>query len=205
MGDHQQGATGTLQIVLKIFYGIYVKMVRGFVHYEELGFRGQHLSQCNPLHLASRQFLHSPAAVPEAELRENAFDPPLIFPEMLLVQPRGEIPAALHYLRENLPLRVELILLFQECDAYILEKHYLASGVTLVLSGEYAHQGSLAGSVRCNEGDFVALIHIETYVLEKDFRPVGFRDVFDLQITCHIILFQPLCPGSSPLRHNCPG
>ena len=53
------------------------------------------------------------------------------------------------------------------------QEHDLSAGVTLVLSGKDPQKRCLTGTVRSNEGDLVALIDIEAYVLEKDLRSIG--------------------------------
>ena len=99
---------------------------------------------------------------------------------MLLVEILGEFSAGVHYLGEDALFGIVLIFLLEEGDLDVLEEHDLSAGVGLVFAGEDSHQRGLAGAVRGNESDLVALIDVESDLLEKDLRSITLRYIFNL-------------------------
>ena len=155
-------------------------MVGRLVHNKELRLGGKHLCQCHALDLSSGKFLHLLVRIGEIETGKELHDSVLILPEMFLIQIRCEFRAGSHDLLEDALLGIKWVFLFKKCDPDILQEHYLSARVGLVLSCKNPHQGCLACTIRSNESDFVALIDVETYFLEKDFRSVALRYVFNL-------------------------
>ena len=147
-------------------------MVCRLVHDEELRFGSQHLSKCNSLDLAAGELLHLLVRIREIELCEELHDSSFIFPEILLVKPFSEFGTCRHDLLEQRFFRIEIIFLLKECNTYVLEEHDLSAGVGLVLSCKNPHQGGLAGSVRRYEGNLVALVDVESDLLEENLRAV---------------------------------
>ena len=139
MRDHEQGAARVRQIALEILDGIGVQVVGRLVHYEELGFGCEHLRQRNALDLAPRQVAHLLLPV-QPEVREDARHAQPVLEQMVLVKAFGESLGRVHDLLPHSLLRVEVVLLLEECYAYLLEEHDASAGVGLVLAGEDAHQ-----------------------------------------------------------------
>ena len=84
----------------------------------------------------------------------------------------GEFVAGGYYLVKYALFRIKVIFLLKECYLYVLQEHYLSSGVRLVLSCKYPHQRGLAGSVRSNKSYLVAFVDVEADFFKKDFRSV---------------------------------
>ena len=160
-------------------------MVRGLVHDVEIGLRGQHPGQGDALDFAAREVLHGLVPVRQGELRQEPLHPPLVLPQMLLVQVVGPLPRIVHDLPEDGLLGIEGVFLFQEGDPYVFEKEDLPAAVGLVLAGEDPQEGSLSGPVRRDERHLVAFIDVEVDVLEQHLGTVRLGYVLDLQVACH--------------------
>ena len=70
--------------------------------------------------------------------------------------------------------------LLQKRYSDMLEKRDLSAGIRLVVASQNSEQRGFAGAVRCDESDFVALIDVETDMLEKHFRSVTLAYIFYL-------------------------
>ncbi len=185
MGDHEQGAPFVLEPLLQELDGVDVQVVRGLVHDVEIGLRGQHPGQGDALDLAAGQVLHGLVPVRQGELRQEPLHPPLVLPQMLLVQVVRPLPRIVHNLAKDGLLGIVSVFLFQESDPYILEKEDLPAAVGLVLAGEDPQEGRLPGPVRRDERHLVAFIDIEVDVLEQHLGTVRLGYVLDLQVACH--------------------
>ena len=184
VGDHEEGAARPSQVVLEVFDGVDVEMVGGLVKDQEVGFGGEDLRDGHALDLAAGEFLH-PLVGPQAELGEQPDDAVLVFEAAGVVQMRQEQGASGPYLFEQRCFGVVGVVLLQECDADFFQELDLAAGVGLVLSGQDAHQRGLTGSVRCDQGDLVTLVHVEADMVEQHFRTVRLGDVLYLQVGRH--------------------
>ena len=178
-------------------------MVGGLVHNEEIGFQRQHFAQCHALDFATRELAHLPVGVLEAEVAQEL---PELLPEcrqVVGVHSGSGGGTVFEYLLEYACVRTEVVFLLQERYAYVLEEEDSAAGIGLVLAGEYAQKGGLARAVRCNQGNLVSFVDIETYVLEKYLRAVGLGYVFNLKITGHKLTEGPeLCPWTGGSRRR---
>ncbi|CCX54056.1 unknown [Bacteroides sp. CAG:1060] len=76
------------------------------------------------------------------------------------------------YLVQDSVLGVAVIFLLQKGYPYVLQEQNLSAGVGLVLSGQNAQKGGLAGTIGCYESNFVSLIYIESYMFEENLRTV---------------------------------
>ena len=184
--DHEEGAARVCEPTLQALDGVGVEVVGGLVHYEEFRIRGQHLRQRHALDLASGKVAH-PLLPVQPEIREDARDAQPVLEQMVLVQAFGEGRRRVHYLFPHGLGRVVVVLLLEEGYPYLFEEHDAPAGVGLVLSGEYAHQRSLASAVGGDEGDLVAFVDVEADVLEQDLRPVRLGNVLYLEVGSHYL------------------
>lgn len=79
------------------------------------------------------------------------------------------------YLVQDSVLGVAVIFLLQKGYPYVLQEQNLSAGVGLVLSGQNAQKGGLAGTIGCYESNFVSLIssdreHIQVLRSEDSLR-----------------------------------
>ena len=183
--DHQQGAAAAFQIALQELNGFDVEVVGGLVHDQEVGVERQHLADGHALHLASREFSHLPVRVRQAEGGQQLPEPLEKCRPSVFVEAGGVAAAVVEHLLEYAESGGEVIVLLEEGYADVLEEHHPPSRVGAVLAREYAQQGGLSGAVGGDQGDLVALVDVEAYMLEKHFRAVGLRDVLYLEIAGH--------------------
>ena len=184
VGDHEEGAARTFQVVLEVFDGVDVEVVGRLVEDQEIGLGGEDLGDGHAFDFAAGEGAHLRLGV-EAELREDADDAVFVVELPLGVEMLQEGFAAGEHLLEQRGFRVEVVVLFQEGDADLLEEFDLAAGVRFVLAGQDAHQRGLARAVGGDQGDLVAFVHVEADVVEKDFRPVRLGNVLDLEVRRH--------------------
>ena len=154
-------------------------MVRRLVHDEEIRLGGQHYCQCYPFHFSSGEVLHKTVSL-ESETGNELLDPQFISEKSVVVQSLCELLAGVHYLCENVLFGVMGEFLLQKRYSDMLEKRDLSAGIRLVVASQNSEQRGLAGAVRCDESDFVALIDVETDMLEKHFRSVTLAYIFYL-------------------------
>ena len=174
VGDHKQGAAGAFEVGFEIFNCVDVQMVGRLVHNEEVRLGGEHLRECDSFDTSAGKFLHRLSEISQPEVRQQPFHPQFIFQQAFLVKMLRKLLTTIHNLPENSFLRVEVIFLLQEGDAYILEKQNLSARIALVLSCENPHKRSLSRAIGRNKRNFVPLIYIESDMFKKNFRPIGF-------------------------------
>ena len=139
VGDHEQGAAGTFQIILQILDRIGVQVVGRLVEDQEIGFRGEHLREGDTLDLAAGKIAH-PLVRPQAEVGQQADDAVLVFKTTGFVEVRKEARAAAQHLVKERGIGVERVVLFQEGDADILEEEDFSARIGFVLPGQDPHQ-----------------------------------------------------------------
>ena len=167
--DHEKRAAGALEGVFQVLDGVQVQMVRGFVHYEEIRVGSQQFGDSHAFDLAAGELAHALVRA-KAQLVQDAADAKLVL-EVI----RCEL---LRYGQ----FRPVVVLLLKEGDAHVPQELDAAARVGLVLAGQDAQQGRLAGTVGRDESDFVALVDVEPDAVEQDLGPVRLGDVVDLQV-----------------------
>ena len=172
VGHHQQGAAAATQDLLQSLDRLDVQVIGRLVHNEEFGFEGEHLAEGDPLDLAAGERVHPAREAAESEgsgqfcqLDFEAGETVFVH----LLQMRSGVGVNLFADAER---RVVGVVLLEKGYADVLEEDYPASGVGLVLPGKYPQQRSLARAVRCNQGNLVAFVYIESDILKKNFRAV---------------------------------
>ena len=185
VGNHKKGTAAAFEEGFEIFNGVYIQMIGGLIHYIEVCIHGKHLAERHPLDLASTKAAHKTRRVVQTEIAE-LFAQSLH--KVLLLFIRESLSCLLRriqHLVHNAQLGIKVIVLGQERYTYLSEKHHFASTVTAILPCQYPHKGSLAAAIRRNEGDFVALIDIESYIFEENFLSIGFGQVLNLEVAGH--------------------
>ena len=140
VGDHKQGAAGAFEIGFEIFNCINIEVVGRLVHYEEVRLGGEHLRECDSFDTSAGKFLHRLSEISQSEVRQQPFHPQFIFQQTFFVKMFRELLTTIYNLPKNSFLRVEVIFLLQEGDAYVLEKQNLSARIALVLPGENSHK-----------------------------------------------------------------
>ena len=133
---HEKGASVVLEAAFQQFDGFHVKVVRGLVHYVEIGLGGQHLHKGDALDFPAREVLHLPVDVRERELVQELLHAPFVLPEVVLIQMLRPLYGGVHYLAEDGFLRVIGVVLLQEGDADVLEEENATAAVGTVLAGQ---------------------------------------------------------------------
>ena len=170
--NHQQSAAAATEIAFQEFYRLYVEVVGGLVHYQELGIQSQQFRQGDALDLTAGEFSHQAVGTAKPEARGQLAH---ALHEILPVLGRHALGLGMA-VRDDLLLDGEclvvVVVLLQECYPDILQEEYLAAGIGLVLPCKDAQERSLARAVGRDERNLVALVDVEGDVLEQHFLPV---------------------------------
>ena len=156
MRHHQQCPVTPLQETLQPFYHLQVQMVRGFVQYQQVGFRQQHVGQCHPLLLSATQLPHGLFQVLDLQLRQHLLGLQHLLRISLVIETRIQ-----HCL-----LRVKRRTLLQKPYLQVPAEHDVPRVVAL-LTAKYREQRRLPRPILRNQPHLLAFANGKTDVLKQ--------------------------------------
>ncbi len=152
-------------------------MVGGFVEHQQVGLAENEACQRHALHLAAGECPRRAVNIMETECGEKA--PHTVF-HVPVFMPGG----CRHGVLKDGFLRVVGGILLQIAYAQAVAGHYPPS-VVILLPGDDAHEGGLAGAVFRHYADFVALVDAEGEVGKEHTVAERLAEVLYLEVTDH--------------------
>ena len=188
MRDHKKGHIRLGEVVLEPLHHLHVEVVGRLVQKQHVRVVEKHQSECQTLHLTTRQSADFLRQVVDFEGRKQLFQPQLIRPRLHGVHLRRSL-IQIHLIYKGFlitfynshhvgmtsrddvfygEIRVKLRQLFKVTDAYILVKRNL-SAVGFLFPDKDSHHGAFSCTVGGNQGGLLPFLDTERDVLEQQF------------------------------------